>query len=95
MLFLALCDTHGIPAPAVNTLVDGHEVDFFWRARRLVVETDGHEDHGTRAAFERDRAKDARLTLAGYRVVRFTHRQVTREPADVAATVLALLGDAR
>jgi hypothetical protein len=30
--------------------------------------------------------------LAGYRVVRLTWRQVTDEPAFVAATVRALLG---
>ena len=38
----------------------------------MIVETDGWEAHGTRAAFESDRAKDAALTAAGYRVVRFT-----------------------
>jgi Protein of unknown function (DUF559) len=46
--------------------------DFHWPSQRLIVETDGWEAHGTRAAFESDRAKDAALTAAGYRVVRFT-----------------------
>ena len=48
------------------------EVDFYWPRHGLIVETDGWETHGTRAAFEADRAKDAALTAAGYRVVRFT-----------------------
>ena len=91
-IFLALCAAHGIPAPAVNSLVEGYEVDFSWRAQRLVVEADSHRHHGTRAAFERDRTRDARLAVAGFRVVRFTDRQLTREPAEVAATVRALLG---
>lgn len=56
-----------------------------------MVETDGREIHGTRAAFERDRARDARLTAAGYRVVRFTWRQVIGEPATVAGLVRACL----
>ena len=91
-----LCDAHAIPRPEVNVVVEGIEVDFFWRAQRLVVETDGHETHGTRTAFERDRARDARLTALGYRVVRFTHRQLTHDPALVAATLLALIdGTAR
>jgi predicted transcriptional regulator of viral defense system len=90
-LFLQLCAQHAIPAPAVNALVEGLEVDFSWRAQRLVVETDGHRDHGGRAAFERDRARDARLTLAGQRVVRFTYRQITSNPVEVAKTVRALL----
>lgn len=86
-----LCDTHAIARPEVNQVVEGHEVDFFWRAQRLVVETDGHETHGTRAAFESDRAKDARLTTLGYRVVRFTHRRLVHEPQTVVSTLRALL----
>jgi hypothetical protein len=90
-----LCDGHGLPRPEVNVHVAGPEVDFFWRAQRLIVETDGHEDHGTRTAFERDRARDARLTALGYRVVRFTHRQLTREPDLIAATLVALIDAVR
>ena len=89
--FLQLCAEHAIPAPAVNALVEGYEVDFSWRRHRLVVETDSHRHHGTRAAFERDRSRDADLTRAGHRVVRFTDRQVAREPVRVAETVRALL----
>jgi hypothetical protein len=92
--FLDLGDAHAIPRPVVNGRAAGFEVDFLWRSRLLVVETDGRRDHATRAAFEHDRAKDAQLVVAGYRVVRFTYRQVTREPAAVAATVVALLGAA-
>ena len=87
-----ICDVHGIPRPEVNAIVEGDEVDFHWRRERLIVETDGHETHGTRAAFERDRARDARHTVLGYRVVRFTHRRLVHEPAGVAATLAALLG---
>ena len=89
-----LCDAHALPRPEVNVLVEGAEVDFLWRAQRLVVETDGHETHGTRVAFERDHAKDARLTMLGYRVVRFTHLQLTSDPGTVAATLRALLARA-
>jgi hypothetical protein len=86
-----LCDEHALPRPEVNAMVEGEEVDFFWRARRLIVETDGHESHGTRAAFERDRAKDARLTMLGYRVVRFTYKQLVYDPETVVRTLRALL----
>jgi very-short-patch-repair endonuclease len=64
--------------------VSGHEVDFAWRGARLVVELDGHAAHGTRRAFEADRARDAELTASGHRVMRFTHRRLEREPAVVA-----------
>jgi very-short-patch-repair endonuclease len=89
--FLRLCARHGLPAPAVNAQLHGYEVDFLWRAGRLVVETDGRESHGTRAAFEDDRKRDAHLTVLGYRVVRFTHRQVLREPDFVAGVLRELL----
>jgi hypothetical protein len=87
--FLELCDDYGIPRPLVNVVVAGYEVDFCWPAERLIVETDGYEHHGTREAFERDRAKDARLTALGWRVMRFTQRQIATAPASVADVVLA------
>lgn len=90
-LFLALCAAHGIPRPRVNVGIGPYEVDFLWPAERLVVETDGRAHHATRAAFESDRARDAQLTAAGYRVLRFTYRQVTREPEQVAALIRSAL----
>lgn len=86
--FLELCDRHGIPRPLVNTKVAGVEVDFCWPDERLIVETDGRH-HTTRAAFEHDRARDALLTSIGWRVMRFTRRQVRRASAEVAARVLS------
>jgi len=37
--------------------------------RHLVVETDGWRAHGSRLAFEADRARDVELKLAGYEVL--------------------------
>jgi very-short-patch-repair endonuclease len=75
--FLALVRDAGLPEPLVNHVLDAldHgrcEVDFYWPTHHLIVETDGWQTHGTRAAFEADRAQDAALTAAGYRVLRFT-----------------------
>jgi len=92
--FRDLCAEHRVERPQVNAIVEGVEVDFLWRRQRLVVEVDGRATHLTRAAFERDRAKDAKLTLTGYRVVRFTYRQIERDPAATGATVVALLARA-
>jgi very-short-patch-repair endonuclease len=87
--FLALCDGAKIGRPAVNATIQGLEVDFHWPDVRLIVETDSHRHHGTRAAFERDRVRDQQLTVAGWRVVRFTHRQVLRTPEHVKAILLS------
>ena len=89
--FLELCDAHGIPRPLVNAVVHGYEVDFCWPELRLIVETDGFEHHGTRAAFERDRARDAALTARGWRVLRFSDGQV-HDGASCAEVVLAARG---
>jgi predicted transcriptional regulator of viral defense system len=76
---LRLVRTAALPEPLVNLPFDAPDYgeckpDFHWPSHRLIVETDGWRTHRTRAAFERDRAKDAALTAAGYRVVRFTWR---------------------
>jgi very-short-patch-repair endonuclease len=89
--FLRLCRRHRLPLPEVNVEVGGYTVDFLWRDRRVIVETDGWQAHRGRVAFEDDRGRDARLRLIGYTVVRFTYRQVTEEPALVAETLRALL----
>jgi Protein of unknown function (DUF559) len=93
--FLELCTRHGIPLPVVNSRVAvgklDLEVDFAWPRKRLIVEADGHRFHATRGAFERDRRRDQRLTLAGWRVVRCTWRQVIGDPGTLARTILALL----
>jgi len=97
--FFALCRSADLPKPAVNewiTLGGGiaYKADFLWRAERLIVETDGWGSHGTRQAFENDRRRDRRLSVAGWTVVRFTWRDVEREPEEVTDT-LARLWEAR
>jgi Protein of unknown function (DUF559)/Transcriptional regulator, AbiEi antitoxin len=88
---LALCRAHGLPRPLVNHDVAGKEVDFVFAEARLLVEADSWRYHRSREAFERDRERDALFARAGYRVLRFTDRQMKREPATVAATIAALL----
>ena len=89
--FLALCRRHRLPQPVVNAPLDRYVVDFLWQEHRLVAEVDGWESHRTRSAFEEDRARDARLAVLGYRVVRFTWRQVERDPREISGTIRSLL----
>jgi very-short-patch-repair endonuclease len=91
--FAALCRAGDLPPPAFNVGVGGFEVDALWPRERLIVELDGYLFHRTRRAFESDRARDADLQLAGYRVLRITSRRLDREPAAVAATVRRLLAE--
>ena len=48
------------------------EVDVCWPRLKVVVEADGFEFHGSKAAFFRDRRKQNQLAALGYRVLRFT-----------------------
>jgi hypothetical protein len=89
--FLRLRREVGLPPPLVNSQVAGYEVDMAWPDRRLVVELDSYAFHHTRAAFERDRARDAALQLQGYRVLRVTDRQLDDEPEAIVRTIRALL----
>lgn len=81
----------GLPRPSTNVRIADFEVDVLWRDQRLIVEVDGFAFHGTRAAFERDRARDARLQALGFRVVRVTWRQLVHERERVAATLAGAL----
>lgn len=93
--FLTLCRAASLPSPEVNvwfTLDDGTpiKIDFLWRRRGLAIETDAFGTHGSRRAFESDRFRDQRLRLAGFEPLRFTRRQIVREPAWVQETVATL-----
>jgi len=89
--FLALCARHGFPRPLVNLPLCGLTVDFVFVVQRVVVETDSWRWHRGRAAFERDRERDAILAAAGYTTLRFTDRQIElAEPSVVRALGAAL-----
>jgi very-short-patch-repair endonuclease len=85
--FLKLCDDHRIPRPRTNTLVEGILCDFVWSEQRLIVEVDGYKFHRAPTVFESDRERDVTLTALGWRVLRFTWRQLTERPAWVAAKI--------
>jgi very-short-patch-repair endonuclease len=86
-LFLPLCP---IP-PETQYWIGGYRADFAWPAHRLIAETDGWETHGTRTAFEKDRARLQDLVAQGWRVVPFTYRQITDDPERVRRILEQLL----
>jgi hypothetical protein len=90
--FPAFVREYGLPVPIQNVDVLGHEVDALWPQAKLIVELDSWEYHGHRAAFERDRARDSKLLIAGYRTIRVTHRRLDREADKLAAEIRQLLG---
>ncbi len=92
--FLKLVRAWGLPEPVVNRRRETHRVDFVWEKPRLVVETDGRGSHDNPFAYERDRERDLDLELAGWRVLRFSWRQVIERPEQVAEVIAARLSAA-
>jgi very-short-patch-repair endonuclease len=71
----------------VNTLVEGHLVDFLWPEQKVIVETDSWSYHGDPFAFEKDRQRDVELTAAGYDVHRTTAKMLERDPGPFLQNV--------
>ncbi|HEV7398634.1 MAG TPA: DUF559 domain-containing protein [Solirubrobacterales bacterium] len=95
--FVRLCRRHGLPPPEVNVRVGPYLVDFLWRGRRLVVETDSYLYHRGEMAFQDDRARELGLMRRGFEVLRLSELQLSEEPAQVAEVLaerLARTGDA-
>lgn len=78
--FRSLLGKARLPAPEMNVQVAGIEVDFLWRAERLVVEVDGVAFHSTTGRFESDRRRDLALAAVGLRVIRVSWQQLVKEP---------------
>lgn len=85
-----------LPEPILQfrVLASGHQyrIDLCYPDHRLAIEGDGFSFHGGREAFESDRVRQNNLVLAGWRVLRFTWRQICHQPEWVASQVRAALG---
>lgn len=90
-LLVGLVRSAGLPRPDCNTIIEGLEVDAAWRPERLILEFDSYAFHATRAAFERDRRKDAVVTRAGYFVLRTTWRELVEQPYALVARIAEAL----
>ena len=77
-----------------NVRIDSIEVDFLWRDRRLVVETDGYRYHRGKAGFERDRERDLQLRGLGYEVIRVSEGQLADKPRQVGELLGRVLAEA-
>ncbi len=62
-----------------------------WPAEGVVVEVDGFAYHADRAAFERDRRRDADLQATGHRVLRITWRRLQAEPEALLVALVQVL----
>ncbi|MDF1597287.1 MAG: DUF559 domain-containing protein, partial [Acidimicrobiia bacterium] len=65
--------------------------DFAYPERRLVIELDGYRYHSDPDAFVRDRSRQNRLLMAGYRVLRYTAQDLRQYPERVIADLVRSL----
>jgi len=74
--------------------IDGidHFVDIAFPHQRVIVEIDGWQFHGNRAAFVSDRRRYARLAAAGWTVLPFAAEVLSDDPEGFVALVRTALG---
>ena len=103
-LFLIAMATHAVSdmvrvMPQVQ-MKSGHIADFVvskrsWSSRVIadvIVECDGHEFHEkTKEQVERDKKRDRTLLAEGFNVLRFSGREVWRDPFECADEVIRYL----
>jgi very-short-patch-repair endonuclease len=93
-VLLALVAAAGLPLPITNTLVDGHEVDAYWPAQRLVLEVDSWRHHSSPRAYESDHVRDQDHAAGRNRVFRVTYHQLTEESLHTVAKLTTALNAA-
>jgi very-short-patch-repair endonuclease len=83
-----------LPNPEFNAAIEvngnWYVVDCLWRQFGLAVELDGFQWHGTRKAFQSDRARDRALLAIGLRTARVTWSDLNK-PAALEAELGAML----
>lgn len=84
-------DDPAVPVPVHHFGVDTgprtYELDFAWPDRMLAIETDGAATHLRAHQWQNDLERQAELVSLGWRILRFTWRDVTTRPDWVRAKV--------
>lgn len=85
---LRLISHAGLPVPRCQVRLHKAgggiaRVDLTWDDAMVIAEFDGHATHATRRRRQADNERDARLGLAGWRVLRFTYEDTTERPGYV------------
>ena len=93
---LAVLREGGLPKPLIEYPIPWSpqkRFDAAYPAEQVAIEWDSKRWHGLIDSFERDRRRDRAALLHGWVVLRFTWKDVTERPAEVAATVRAILDE--
>jgi very-short-patch-repair endonuclease len=90
---LLLIRAAGLPKPRPQVWLLGYRVDFYWPELKLAVEVDAYGTHGSRARFEEDRRRDARLlTELQIVVLRLTKAMIEQRPYEAIGLLARAIG---
>ncbi len=94
---LGIIEGDGLPKPELqfrpSWLVPTQgRVDFAYPDQQLVVEGDSRKWHLLMESFQIDRHRDNQAQLAGWRILRFTWKDIVEEPLMVANSIRTGLG---
>jgi predicted transcriptional regulator of viral defense system len=90
--FVDFCEQRHILPPQLNVVIADFCVDAAWPDKKVVVELDSRTHHTGIHAFEEDRKRDAKLQVAGHRIVRVTRHRLRHEADDLEVDLRRLLG---
>lgn len=96
-LFRQILSDAGLPPPRPQVRIRDSigrvvaRADFAYPGQRLAIELDGFRYHSDPDAFVNDRVRQNALLSTGYRLLRYTARDLRLQPARVAAEVSRLL----
>jgi len=93
---LSVIESGGLPRPTPQftppwLAPTAGRVDLAYPEHKLIIEGDSRKWHLLMESFETDRQRDNQAQLAGWRILRFTWRQIMDEPEMIIASVTAAL----
>lgn len=89
--FRAAWERAGHPPYLANQMVAGLEVDILFPGRRLIIELDIYQWHGSESRYRNDRKRGRILELAGYHVFHLSGEDFDADPETILAEIAAIV----
>ncbi|KUH93572.1 hypothetical protein AU190_10055 [Mycolicibacterium acapulense] len=86
-LLIRLLRDAGITGWRTNYPISGYKVDVAFRVQKVAVEVDGWAFHSDAEVFVKDRNRQNKIALLGWKVLRFTWLDLTQYPERVIAEI--------
>jgi very-short-patch-repair endonuclease len=91
-LLIKLLRDNGITGWKANYPVGGYKVDVGFPREKVAIETDGWAFHSSQEDFQKDRERQNKLIMLGWKVLRFTWLDLVEYPQRVLAEIRFAIG---